>query len=302
MNLKNKLKMSWNALALVTAATALATSACRTDSNSQIKENTNQSYQEHIVKIGEFESKVFLPASYDPNRSYKTLVLLHGALVPNAIDLFMDLFSFQDFVNEKDFIIVAPFLNTPVTLYAWNLLDIKTVLDQYLDQLTAIQPSAESVLAGTSIDLEDLFLTGYSGGARAAYMYVSQDAPKYYIKGLIAFAGDGIGGAIVGGDPLKYSRPAYPLSLVHVHASGDYVVPTENGLNTFEAFSRTFCEDVSPLKSISDEVSIRKGLNCSEGTTSSLYFAKKANNPILPHAVNVNDYGLVSRILNKIFR
>lgn len=280
---------------------SLSLMSCGSAESSHTKEESS-SFTKQTVSIAGYQTQVFLPESYDSQKKYKTLVLLHGALIPNAIDFFLELFSFQNHVNQKDFIILAPFSNNPVTLWAWNLSDIKKELDSFLDGASQLKPSEAHTLSGESIDYDQLYLTGYSGGARAAFMYVAQENPKYYMKGMVIFGGDGVGGVLVAGDHLQYSKPAYPLSLFQVHAQGDYMVPTQNGISTFKSFTSSICEEISPESSYSNQVSLTEGLSCPEGVSTKLYHVKEVNNSLNPHAINVNAYGLVSVILQDLFR
>ena len=268
--------------------------------NSNLKDD-NPKFHKELVNIAGYETNVFLPTNYDQKKSYKTLLLLHGALIPNAID-FLTLFSFQNYVDSEQFIILAPHINNPVTLWAWNLTDVKTELDKILDAARSINASSDLKFSGGSIDYDQLYLTGYSGGARAAFMYVNHQSPKYMMKGMIIFGGDGVGGSLIGSDYLRYSKPAYPLSLKHVQAEGDYMVPTQRGIATYESFTENLCEGLSDKKNFSDDVVVIEGINCKDQIQTSLYHVMKVNNPVNPHAIDVNSYGLVEVILQDLFK
>lgn len=107
-----------------------------------------------------------LPASYDPSVDYPLLMALHGN-GSNGVQMSM-LTGFNDLANNEEFIVVYPNAGLPSSIFdvdAWNY-ELPSSVSENADFFLAL---TDEIANNYSIDMDRVYLTGFSGGGYMTY-------------------------------------------------------------------------------------------------------------------------------------
>ena len=253
------------------------------------------------ITVGEHTVRVYYPQNYDPDKKYKTVVGLHGCCIGDPERYFLKVFALDKFVDEMNYILLLPLSNSPTS--AWNMehRPSNDILGNVIRGTTTVTPEETGGFSGDSIDLEQVYVTGYSAGARAAYLFANK--PSIRIKGIASLAGDGAGRKIITGSPTRRAKPDHPMNLVHIHSVKDFVIQLDKGIQAYEYFTKKLCQSIQPeFKSKqSPKVMIRRGSSCDDNITTSLY---RITDPIFfsSHHQNINEFGIMRDIMTDLLK
>ena len=253
------------------------------------------------IKVGEHTVRIYYPHKYDPDKKYKTVVGLHGCCIGNPEDYYLKIFALDKFVDEMNYILLIPLSNSPTR--AWNMehRPSNDILGKVIRGTTTVTLAETGGFSGDSIDLEQVYIAGYSAGARAAYLFANK--PSIRIKGIASLAGDGAGRKIITGSPTRRARPDHPMNLVHIHSAKDFVIELDKGIKAYEHFTKKLCQSIQPeVKSKrSPKVMIRRGSSCDDNITTSLYRITEPNS-FSSHHQNINELGIMRDIMTDLLR
>ncbi len=156
-------------------------------------------------------ARAVLPWSYDPQRRYPLVVILHGDEVTGAVqDLY---FGISQWSGEYAFITLLPDAEpTSAGFVGWSFYDGRGAADdeQYLRALVAEASSTLSVDAGR------VYAIGHSGGGFMSYRLACTSSDVVTAVAVVA------GGTIADAERCPSEEP---VAVLHIHGTEDASVP-----------------------------------------------------------------------------
>jgi polyhydroxybutyrate depolymerase len=170
---------------------------------------------------GDRPTTLQVPSSYDAERSYPLLLVLHGwggTSLLNQVYL-----GFTGAADSRDILVVAPdgLVDRDGKPY-WNASDV--CCDVYgtgVDDVGYLTGLVEDISAAYSVDPDRIYVIGHSNGGFMAYRLACERADLFAAIASLA-------GAAAFADPATCA-PSTPVSVLQIHGTADETVPYEGG-------------------------------------------------------------------------
>ena len=183
------------------------------------QELTEEGLTVHTIG-GDRPALLVLPSGYDPQTPLPLVLSLHGY---TSHYMFQDsYFGLSSLVNSYDFALILPNGTRDENgKRFWNATDLCCgVTDSKPDDVAYLTGLVEEAAERVSVDR--IFAAGLSNGAFMSYRLACDSLPG--LTAIVALAGSSFS------DPARCAS-ADPISILHVHGTGDDIVKIEGGSN-----------------------------------------------------------------------
>lgn len=155
----------------------------------------------------------YLPKNYNSTLSYSLLLLLHG-YSSNPNDLAN---KFGVVAASRGFIYLAPSGTIDgATKAFWNASPCCNFFNSKVNDTLYLMNLIEEVKSKANVDLNKIYILGYSNGAMMAYDLACSNANTF--ASIVALSGTMFA-------DLSYCYPATTVSILDIHGSSDDIVP-----------------------------------------------------------------------------
>jgi polyhydroxybutyrate depolymerase len=174
-----------------------------------------------VITVGELERRyrVYVPASYSPNRPTPVVLAFHGGGgSPASMVRFSGL---SEKADEAGFIVVYPYgigreQTRFLTFNGGNCCGL--AMQNKVDDVAYVRALLDDLATAANVDADRVFATGMSNGAIVSYYLASKLADRI---AAIAPVGAPMG--------TETCDPSRPVSVMHFHGTADRAAPYEGG-------------------------------------------------------------------------
>ncbi len=181
---------------------------------------------------------VHVPPSYDPEKLYPLVVVLHGAF-DNASGM-EKATGFSDLADRENFIVQYP---NGISLFGflqhWNAGHCcgKAAADK-VDDVGFISKAIEDLYSRISVDRNRIYMVGFSNGGMMAYRFA---AARSDLLAAVAPLAASIGGRASPKEPeWRNPNPSHPLPVISMHGLQDEDIPYDGGISRRRGGDRTY--------------------------------------------------------------